>query len=551
MSQYLKQDCELGYIEDNAEIEKLKFDNLRHVVLGCMLGDFDEVGTYVVSPEIVAELISMEKYLVDSYDNIELCKSALKLDKQISFMVTFEGNRATLSLVEKINYEANFLLNSGTYSNINEFVLDVVETSGEVNRNVLYDRWNIKVIPGEIIDIFNCDDAILEKFFGITNRFKYLLKTNRILLEKEVDAEEVEASYTNEVLKVISHYPKLETQVMEAVKKTLTEKKGAVSVKKPFFAKTFNEVLENAIVQNLSTLTELEKEDFNVEKRNAIVNLNIKRDDLFETSKIEIDDNEKEISPKVMIFKTENQNKSIAEFAQEFASVHKQVQNRVAGENSIQPENDLFRRTIIAVGEKKGVDVDLPETANNAERNKLLETIKNYGIANLIDIEEEKTEKKIEKVATSTETQTAPVKKISGGDEKDKKATKKPDKKKDNGKKPAKKETEKKDDKKNTEEKKEKVRVYNNNSPLADEQKDAENKKVPEQKNRVDARILSNEEMNKILNQTGNATKNVTIKTLQANVNLTNTINNNVSRTVVTDETQIEVSATVDTGLTQ
>ena len=136
MAQYLKPDSELGYVEDMAEIEFLKFNNLRHSILGCMLGDFDELGSYVVSPEVVKELISMEKYIVETYDNIELCRSTLKLDKQISFIVTLEGNKATLSLIEKLNYEANFTLNSGTYSNINEYVLDTVETSGEVNRNV-------------------------------------------------------------------------------------------------------------------------------------------------------------------------------------------------------------------------------------------------------------------------------------------------------------------------------------------------------------------------------------------------------------------------------
>ena len=40
MAQYLKPDTELGYIEDNADIECLKMNNLRHVILGCMLGDF-------------------------------------------------------------------------------------------------------------------------------------------------------------------------------------------------------------------------------------------------------------------------------------------------------------------------------------------------------------------------------------------------------------------------------------------------------------------------------------------------------------------------------
>ena len=128
MAQYLKRDPQLGYIEDVAEIETEKFNNLRHSVLGCMLGDFDETGAYVVSPEIVEELLAMEKYVVDTYDNIEICKSILKLDKQITFMVTYEGNRAVLSLIEKLSYEANFRIDSGVYSNINEYVLDSVES---------------------------------------------------------------------------------------------------------------------------------------------------------------------------------------------------------------------------------------------------------------------------------------------------------------------------------------------------------------------------------------------------------------------------------------
>ena len=34
MAQYLKPDCELGYVEDSAEIAYLKFNNLRHSILG-------------------------------------------------------------------------------------------------------------------------------------------------------------------------------------------------------------------------------------------------------------------------------------------------------------------------------------------------------------------------------------------------------------------------------------------------------------------------------------------------------------------------------------
>ena len=391
MAQYLKPDSELGYVEDMAEIEFLKFNNLRHSILGCMLGDFDELGSYVVSPEVVKELISMEKYIVETYDNIELCRSTLKLDKQISFIVTLEGNKATLSLIEKLNYEANFTLNSGTYSNINEYVLDTVETSGEVNRNVLYARWNIKTNPGNIIDIFNCDDSVLEKYFGIVNRFKYLLRANSMLLKKESIVEEFEADYSKFVLDILQRYPNLNKAIIEDIKTNLKEKKDSISVKKPFFVKSFNELLENAIQKNLSLLTQEEKDEFQKEKRNALVELNIKRQDALEIEEVEVESKtQKSLTPKVIQIKSsfEEERKNLFETAQELVSEHKRVADRVAGNANEKFESQLIRRTILAVGEKKGNDVELPPE-NQTEKNQLIAMLTALGIGDLIGVDKE------------------------------------------------------------------------------------------------------------------------------------------------------------------
>lgn len=328
MAQYLKHDSELGYIENIADIENAKFNNARHVVLGCMLGDFDETGAYVVAPEIVSELLKIEKYVVDSYDNIEICKSVLKLDKQISFMITYEGNKATLSLIEKLSYEANFAINSGTYSNINEYVLDVVETVGEVNRNALYRRWNIGDYGGNIIDIFSCDDSVLEKYFGIVNRFKYLLEANKELLDKEEALDEIEAGYTNAIFEILKHYPKLNEAVLKTIKETLTENKNSISVEKPNFVKTFNEVLENAIQKNIKELNENELREFNVEKENAVKDLNIKRTAIVEFDQVKNENADSlEASPKIIQLKTENplQTKSVSEVGTLFVSTYKRV----------------------------------------------------------------------------------------------------------------------------------------------------------------------------------------------------------------------------------
>lgn len=405
MAQYLKPDSELGYIENGVEIDFQKFNNLRHTILGCMLGDFNDVGNYVVAPEIRKELIAMEKYIVDTYDNIELCKSALKLDKQISFMVTFEGNKATLSLIEKINFEANYALNSGTYSNINEYVLDEVETSGEVNRNAIYQRWNIKAIPGTIIDIFNCDPEVLEKYFGIVNRFKYILEANKTLLENEEKIEEVEAVYANDILKILTNYSKLNKQVEKDIKSAIVGKKNAVKFNKPYFAKTINEILENAIAQNISLLSSEEKQQFIQEKNISVLKFNIQREEVLSIAHVNdesVDD--KELSPKVVKLELPSvyQSKTIEELGQDLISANKAVLENKDSSNTKNNESlDLISRTILAIGEKKGLETDLPlisRVQNHSALDDLLEALTAIGVAKEIGLPQKE---KVESVNTT------------------------------------------------------------------------------------------------------------------------------------------------------
>lgn len=297
MAKYLKQDSELGYIEDSADIQYQKFNNLRHTILGCMLGDFDENGKYVVDPEIKKELIAMKKYIVETVDNIDVCHGCLKLDKYITFLVTFEGNKATLSLVEKLSFEANFKINSGTYSNVNEYILDEVETSGEIDKNVIYRRWNVDVFGGNYLDVFNMDEETIAQYFGIVNRFKYLMMANEILLNHEEELEEIESEYSMSMLELVSRYPKLKEAVIKEINESMKDKEEFIRIDKPNFAKTLNELITKTIEDNVSLLTEEERKDFDIEKHNIQVNYNNKIDEKldFVVRTESVDD--KELSP--------------------------------------------------------------------------------------------------------------------------------------------------------------------------------------------------------------------------------------------------------------
>lgn len=276
MAQYLRADCEQGFVTDSAEIENLKFNNMRHTILGCMLGDFDAEGNYVVDPQIVEELIAMPKYIVDTVDNVDVCTSVIKLDRQITFFVTYEGEQAVLTLAEKVNFQANFKTNSGMFSNINEYILDSFETSGVIDKNAVYAKWHISPFGGNAMDIFNMDQETLSKYYGIVNRFKYLMKANQIMLENEDKIEEIEANYAVQMMQIIAKYPELKKVVDAKIKDVVSKQPSVIRLDKPFFAKTVNEVINQTIEANISTLKPEEKQEFEVERRNLLVEQNVK-----------------------------------------------------------------------------------------------------------------------------------------------------------------------------------------------------------------------------------------------------------------------------------
>ena len=280
MAQYLKKSGKGEYLTDIVEIENARLNNLRHTVLGCMLGDFDDMGKYVLSMEIIKELISMPKYIIDTVDNIDICHGELVLDKSITFAVSFEVDCATLSLLEKVNYGANFKLNSGIYSDVIETVIDRVETSGVVDRNSIYRMWNISEFGGNRIDILSCGEYVLQKYFGITARFNYLMKANKTLLEKENELEEVEAEYFIAIINALSSYPKLKEAVVNQIKTVTREKQGFLLPDRPNYIKTLNEVLDSAIEDNLGLLNDEDKEKFLVDKQNATRDKNIRTADV-------------------------------------------------------------------------------------------------------------------------------------------------------------------------------------------------------------------------------------------------------------------------------
>ena len=285
MANYLKQGAEEVFITDSAEIGRARLNNLRHTILNYMLGDFDEHGVYTVDPEIRKELISMKKYIVNTIDNMEVCQSEVRLFKPITFLVSFDEDCATLSLIEKISHLGNNKGNGGSYSDINEYILDRIETSGVINRQNVFRKWNISDQGGSALDITSLDNETKAQLFGLADRFKYLLYVNAIFLEREKQLEERDLAYSEALKKLISAYPNLNKAVEKTINDKIKDKKKFIRIDKPFVAKTLSEVLEQALEENMSALNPEEVKSFNLQKHEI---LNISNQQFDEILPIEI-----------------------------------------------------------------------------------------------------------------------------------------------------------------------------------------------------------------------------------------------------------------------
>lgn len=262
IKKYFKFDSELGYLEDKDDINYFSTIQMRKVAFGKMLGDFDENGLYVINQKIVDELIKMPKVIVEIIEGSDLIRSKVKADTFFHFILTIEDNKAVFKLLEKIPHQSNKDFNSGSYSDINEYILDeVIIPDKDFNRNALYEKYNIATEnDGDVLSIFDMDELSIALYYNLIEKIKvdYLVENALILKEKELEA--IEADYFEQILTVLEEFKEFGGKVIDGVKKDLAEKHTFVIISKPFFQQTVNEIVDSYIDLYLQDLSPEQKD---------------------------------------------------------------------------------------------------------------------------------------------------------------------------------------------------------------------------------------------------------------------------------------------------
>jgi hypothetical protein len=192
--QYKRADIEGGVITDPAEIDYYKQVQNNDVLNNYMLGDFNEAGNYVISKEIVEELLRLIKVMQHTYDKTIFCISAKNLKDfgVLEFAVKITRDEAkpkeavaTLELLEPINKVG------GYYQNINTVL--IATYTDDYNADFLekaYTAFNI---------ISNADDykgrkRLEDTAEEILARKEYLKALQRLT---ELSSEKTEEDYFN------------------------------------------------------------------------------------------------------------------------------------------------------------------------------------------------------------------------------------------------------------------------------------------------------------------------------------------------------------------
>lgn len=246
---YFKFDEVNQFLENESDINYFSLNQARRVAVGNMLGDFDENGFYVVDEKIVKQLINMPKIIVESLEDVDLIRGAVKFDNYLHFMLTVSENKASLILLEKINFESNTKYNAGSYSNMNEYVLDEITIPDrDIDKNAIYSKFNImRADEGKYYDINDFTEEEQQNFSAIMNKMKYNILAQNEMLKAEKPIEIIEADYFDNVLASIKLYPKVYAEFEKLLSNIILEKQEFLQIERPFFQKTINEILDNCL----------------------------------------------------------------------------------------------------------------------------------------------------------------------------------------------------------------------------------------------------------------------------------------------------------------
>lgn len=215
---YKRVDVDGGVMTDIDDIENFKSVQRRDVINNYMLGDFNDIGDYVVAEKVLSGLVEIRKTVSNEYNNMIFLKSMSEFAEKnkLEFCIVIKElsddragyATAIMKLLEPVNkingYVTNtnsFIVASFTDKNDELFIGKVKKVFGVVESNDTNGKDDPKVIAeilNRIAFLRHCKDMSISVFASVESEYYH----NRLeILKQKPEYEAILKKYRSLILK--------------------------------------------------------------------------------------------------------------------------------------------------------------------------------------------------------------------------------------------------------------------------------------------------------------------------------------------------------------
>lgn len=215
---YKRVDVDGGVMTDVDDIENFKSVQRRDVINNYMLGDFNDIGDYVVAEKVLSSLVEIRKTVSNEYNNMIFLKSVSEFAEKnkLEFCIVVKElsddragyATAIMKLLEPVNkingYVTNtnsFIVASFTDKNDDLFIGKVKKVFGVVESNDTNGKDDPKVIAeilNRITFLRHCKDMSISVFASVESDYYH----NRLeVLKQKPEYEAILKKYRSLILK--------------------------------------------------------------------------------------------------------------------------------------------------------------------------------------------------------------------------------------------------------------------------------------------------------------------------------------------------------------
>lgn len=244
---YIRVDCDNGELTNASEIAYYKATQREEIITNIMLGDYNQNGEYIIDENIVLELVSMPKQIINSFSNMIFCQSLVVTEfiQQEKFVVKIKQDDnnpeikiSVLEIMETVKKADGLIINT-----VSTPIAKYVDVNSDEYNNKMFNAFNI-------IDATEFSVQQAEQFNRgfVSLRRKYISALSQLCSNQLIEAGK---DAYNKKLEILKSSGEVGQSTLKLFEERLN-KNPLIASQNDF--KALNELLDSAIEVNKANL---------------------------------------------------------------------------------------------------------------------------------------------------------------------------------------------------------------------------------------------------------------------------------------------------------